>query len=69
MGMIKGAPDYAFLWNNGAGIIEMKSAKGLLTEHQKMFKEWCMSLGVAYELARTAEDAIGALREWGVFFN
>lgn len=64
MGRINGAPDYIFMWGNGCGFIEMKSATGKMQPNQKIFKAWCEQNNVAYEICRSSEEAVNVLRKW-----
>lgn len=57
IGKIAGAPDLCFVWQHGALFIEMKTTKGQLSNEQKLFKEWCTSQSVPYELARSLHEA------------
>ena len=66
MGLIKGAPDYAFAWEGGMGFIEMKSSAGRLSVQQKIFKEWSKSAKVPYEICFSADEAMECLKKWRV---
>lgn len=66
MGMITGTSDYLLLWDNGAGVLEAKSATGSLTEAQKDWRKWCEAQGVRHAVFRTVDQGEDKLREWGV---
>lgn len=66
MGMITGTSDYLFLWDDGAGVLEGKSATGSLTQSQKDWREWCQAQGVRHAVFRTVAEGEARLREWGV---
>lgn len=66
MGLIKGAYDYAFMWQGGGGVIEMKTKRGKHEDAQKDFAIWCEVEGVRHKLCRSVDEAEETLREWGV---
>ncbi len=65
LGLITGSPDYWFVWADGGGVIEFKSATGSLNPNQRDFRDWCRERGVRWALCRSADEAEGVLREWG----
>lgn len=67
MGLKAGAPDLCILWKPGkCGFIEVKSATGTLTTHQKSFARRCDDLGIPWACVRSIEEAQVVLKEWGV---
>jgi hypothetical protein len=78
MGLITGSADYVFVWKGGGGWMEFKAPSetatahrpkrrgGTLTEEQKLFRDWCQSLGVEHRVVTSFAEAAAVLREWGV---
>lgn len=66
MGMLPGAPDYVFCWEDGSGFIEFKTDDNELNDWQKVYREWVESSGVNYALVRSPDEGLQALREWGI---
>lgn len=64
IGLMKGAPDYVFLWKDGAACMEMKSRQGRLSDAQKTFRAWCQQQMVPYVVIYSAEEGIQQLTEW-----
>ena len=64
-GKLAGVADYVFMWDGGCGAMEFKTEDGTLGENQKAFKAWCKDCGVPYRVARSKEDGLTILREWG----
>ena len=67
LGKVSGTPDMAFHWCTGSGFIEFKSKLGKQTEKQLLFEEWCNSNNVKYRIARSFEQAVSILIEWGIY--
>ena len=65
-GMITGASDYLFLWDDGSGVLEAKSKTGSLSPSQKDWREWCQLHGVRHAVFRSVEEGEAQLRDWGV---
>ena len=65
-GMIAGAADWVFTWDNGSGWIELKTKKGTLNPSQSAFLLSCRRLGVHYEVARSLDECIRILKCWGL---
>ena len=63
MGLINGAPDFVFVSAEKTIFIELKTKTGVLSEYQKLFKEWCESEGITYTIARSLGDVIEILTE------
>lgn len=66
MGKLPGAPDYCFFWTNGCGFIEFKSKTGRLSEDQKKFKDNCEKINLSYQVARSVDDGLMILKNWGL---
>ena len=66
MGLITGSADYVFVWPNGGGWIELKSATGSLSSPQKDFRDWCRATGSNWAVCRTLDEVVENLLEWGV---
>jgi hypothetical protein len=66
LGLIPGTGDYLFLWADGAGVLEAKSADGRMNPNQKDFRAWCEANGVRYAVFRTPAEGEAVLREWGI---
>ena len=64
-GVIAGAGDWVFTWDLGSGWIELKTDTGKLNPNQEAFRESCQRLGVKYEVARSLDECISALKSWG----
>jgi len=67
MGKIPGAPDFVFMRHDKSACIEMKSAVGRQSDNQKIFERWCQETDakVPYAIARTADEGLALLRQWG----
>lgn len=66
MGLITGSADYVFVWPEGGGWIELKSATGSLSAAQRTFREWCRATGSRHAVCRTQDEVAEKLFEWGV---
>jgi len=66
MGLFNGFPDITIIWGNKHGYLEFKSKKGTLTDEQKWFQAHCKKHDIPHAVPRSAEQAMDALREWGV---
>jgi hypothetical protein len=65
-GMIAGAPDLLLLHSNGrTGWLEVKAAKGRLSDAQRAFHALLTRKGHRVAVVRSVDDAEAALREWG----
>lgn len=45
--------------------LELKAEKGVLSPDQKIFAERCAAIGLGYEVARSPEQALTILLDWG----
>lgn len=63
MGVKKGAADVLILGFQGSRFIwiELKSRSGRLSEDQKAWRDWCLSIGAPWFLCRSLEDVRDAL--------
>lgn len=65
-GMSAGFPDMIALWPlGGVALIELKSAKGRVSENQTEWHERLSAMGHRVAVARTVEDAVAFLRDCG----
>ena len=66
MGVKPGVPDLVVVLPGGhAHFLELKSARGSLSPHQRVFREDCGINGAPYEVATTPEEVESTLRDWG----
>ena len=66
MGVKAGVPDLLFVLPGGRlGCVELKTEKGRQSKAQKEFQKTCESYDVPYVLARSPEEVVDALRQWG----
>lgn len=65
MGLIDGAADYLFMWEDGSGALEAKIGSNKQQHNQLDFEWWCQQNGVNYAVFRTVEEGLAKLREWG----
>lgn len=66
MGLIKGSADFVFVWKDGGGWIELKTATGSLSPEQRDFREWNHATGANHAVCRTLAEVTEKLIEWGV---
>lgn len=66
-GVKAGVADIVILRNPGlCALIEVKTAKGNLSNSQKAFRDWCAANGFPYAVVRGVGDVQAALMDWGV---
>ena len=66
-GVRRGTPDLFFCLPEGrVAWLEMKAAKGSLSEDQKIFRDRVQALGHRWALARSVDEAAIHLASWGV---
>jgi hypothetical protein len=63
--IVRGFPDLIVLWPapRPAWWVEVKSAVGKQSEHQRQFQAWCEAAGEVYILARSVEDLMEVERQ------
>jgi hypothetical protein len=66
MGLYAGAADFCIVYGGIAHFIEFKSATGTQKPKQRSFESHALAAGAAYTIARSSEDAIRALENWGI---
>jgi hypothetical protein len=66
MGLISGALDFFFIGSHNSGLIELKSSTGRLSENQKLYIAWALSLGVPHAVCRTVDEVRDTLIAWGL---
>lgn len=66
-GVRPGTPDLCFMLPEGkVAWLEMKTTKGTLGPSQKTFREIANRLGHLWGMARSVDEAIALLKQWGV---
>lgn len=66
-GVRSGVADLCFMLPAGrVGWLEMKTAKGVLSDTQKVFRDRALALGHLWAMARSVDEAILHLTSWGV---
>lgn len=66
-GVKPGAPDLCVMLENGrVGWLELKAARGVLSDQQLGFAARADRLGHFWAVARTLEQAVETLTSWGV---
>lgn len=67
MGVRPGWPDFIFISPQGVlHFLELKSASGKLTPEQQDFFIAMAERGIEYQIARSYDEAIRILHQWGV---
>jgi hypothetical protein len=65
-GLTAGIADICLVRPGGAAaFLEFKSREGRQTQEQLAFEQLCKANGSPYSVARTIDEAIAALTEWG----
>lgn len=66
MGLQKGWSDFVLMSPEAmVHWLEMKRGKAPLTEEQEAFRDACWAIGVPWALARSLDEALHQLVEWG----
>ncbi|PZR89499.1 MAG: hypothetical protein DLM68_06035 [Hyphomicrobiales bacterium] len=66
MGVRRGWPDFILVPPTGQlHCVELKRIGERLSEDQKEFKLFCIRHGIPHSVARTFDEALGALDSWG----
>lgn len=65
-GLTKGLPDLLVIGPNGAGFIELKTATGTPSKHQRAFVDICGENGVRAVITYGRNEPVEVLRQWGV---
>lgn len=66
-GVQRGTPDMFFCLPGGrVGWLELKNGKGSLQPEQKAFRDRVVALGHLWAMARSVDEALIHLSEWGV---
>lgn len=65
MGVKSGCFDWCFLWADGCGMIELKTAKPVVKDNQEVFAGWMAKHGVRHGVANSVAMVEGFLIEWG----
>lgn len=69
MGLIAGAPDYVFIGEKVALLVEMKTETGTRSEQQKDFETWCVFMGLQVHLCRSVADVETLLTKNGLLLK
>ena len=66
-GALAGVPDLAIVAPAGrVHFIECKALKGVLSDEQKAFRDWCISTLTPCAVCRSIDEVKIALRAWGL---
>lgn len=66
-GIKPGIPDLIFPCKDGiTRYLELKSAKGTLSDKQKDFRDLCQARNIPWAMARSLDEAIVIFRQWGI---
>ncbi|MFP1634103.1 VRR-NUC domain-containing protein [Zhengella sp. ZM62] len=66
-GLTRGIPDISIIREGGSiAFIELKTAKGRLSDHQTNFLDWCAERAVPAAVCRSVEDVRDQCQEWGI---
>lgn len=66
-GLTPGLPDLLVLGGTiGVGFLELKTASGRLSDHQKRFAALCETLMLHYRVAYGLDDALRVLTDWRI---
>ena len=66
MGMTPGFSDLVIGWQGRMFCMEVKSEKGVQSDGQRTFQQWCSSCGVPYRVVRSLDEAQSVMVEWGI---
>ena len=66
MGLRSGVADMVIVKNGCALFLELKSEVGRQSENQKQFQSDVIDAGAEYAIAHNIDEAIGALKIWGI---
>lgn len=65
-GLTPGVPDLAIIGGRLIWFVEVKSARGRVSDAQEAFHAWCAANGTPYCVARSVDDVRVALAHWGI---
>jgi len=66
MGMTPGFSDLVIGWQGRMFCMEVKSEKGVQSDGQRTFQQWCASCGTPYRVVRSLDEAQQVMVEWGI---
>ncbi len=66
MGLHTGHPDLNIYYENKVYFIEVKKPKGTMTKKQEEFQEWAKKNNYPHAICRSVDDAIEAVKGWGL---
>ena len=64
-GKMAGMADFFFIRDGGGMLIEIKAKDGRLSPDQKCIQKWCEEEGVTYFIAKSCQEALDLLKEYG----
>ncbi len=65
-GLTPGVPDLAIVGSGRVWFIEVKGARGVVSDAQEEFLAWCVTSGTPYCIARSVDDVRFSLNNWNV---
>jgi hypothetical protein len=66
MGVRRGVADICLVLPGGAAaFLELKAPGGVLSPEQLLFQQSCEWAGAPYAVARSLDEAVEILRDWG----
>lgn len=67
MGLRAGVPDLVLLFPGGScAYVELKAAKGVLSDKQERWRDWLQDAGFRWALVRSVDEMRATLTGWGV---
>ena len=66
MGLTPGALDLVIIKTGMAFLMEVKSAKGIVSDNQKLFMNGVWRAGAKCSVVRSYEQAAAVLKQWGI---
>lgn len=65
-GLTPGASDLLIAGKGHCYFMEIKRARGRLSQDQQCFREWCITSNTPFAVCRSVDDARVALEHWGL---
>jgi hypothetical protein len=66
MGLVPGVSDLIIGHEGRMYFMEVKTETGVMSENQRHFQDWAMRCRMPYAIVRSAENAVSALKTWGI---
>ena len=60
-----GVADFCFQWGDGGGQIELKIGRVPQSQAQREMEATCITKNVRYRVARSVDEVVVILEEWG----